>query len=240
MNFPEGEKDNHGTHGAASEGTFEANEQLALGGEEDSLPWLVDDGDYEEEGGFDARLIWFTLVGLLVIGGVLLAGWWLLRDRPDAELVADGTILEAPDGPYKERPEDPGGHQVEGTGDTAYQVAEGETQRGLLAEDAPEAPRPSIDVSQGEDSEPAAQDGPPAGSVFVQIGAYTNRADAREAWVNARGRYDVLSGLSNRIVEAEVNGAKVFRLQAITPDRETGDATCRAIRNAGGDCYLRN
>ena len=79
----------------------------------------------------------------------------------------------------------------------------------------------------------------PAGTVFVQIGAYTSRSDASEAWVNARGRYSVLSGLSNRIVEAEVNGARVYRLQAISPNRDAGDATCRAIRNAGGDCYLR-
>ncbi len=238
MNLPVGGKDGNGIEDAEFEETYEAEEQLALADEDDSLPWLEDDGEYEEEGGFDARLIWFALAGLLVLGAILLAAWWLLQDRPDPELVADGTVLEAPDGPYKERPENPGGRQVEGTGDTAYQVAEGESQRGRLADDT-EAPRPSIDIAQGEGDDSGEDDAPPAGSVFVQIGAYTSRSDASQAWVDARGRYSVLSGLNNRIVEAEVNGAKVYRLQAIASNREAGDATCRAIRNAGGDCYLR-
>ncbi|MWV27345.1 SPOR domain-containing protein [Aurantiacibacter rhizosphaerae] len=229
MNLPEG----------ANDEPYTAEEQLALSDEEDSLPWLEDDGDYEDEGGFDARLIWFTIVGLLVLGAILVGAWWLLRDRPNSELVADGTVLEAPDGPYKERPENPGGRQVEGTGDTAYQVAEGEAQRGRLADAEPDAARPSIDVAQGEDDEAEKEAAPPAGSVFVQIGAYTSRADASQAWVEARSRYSAVSGLNHRIVEAEVNGAKVYRLQVIAANRAAGDATCRAIRNAGGDCYIR-
>ena len=45
--------------------------------------------------------------------------------------------------------------------------------------------------------------------------------------------------MRHRIVEAEVNGATVYRLQAIAANREAGDAACRSIRNAGGDCYIR-
>ncbi len=239
MSLPVGGSDENGMENTGSEEVYEAEEQLALTDEDAALPWLEDDGEYGEEGAFDARLIWFTLIGLLVLGAILAAAWWLLRDRADPELVADGTVLQAPDGPYKERPEDPGGRQVEGTGDTAYQVAQGESRRGLLAEDESEAPRPSIDVSQGESDDSGEEEAHPAGSVFVQIGAYTSRSDASQAWVDARGRYSALSGLDNRIVEAEVNGAKVYRLQAIAANREAGDATCRSIRNAGGDCYIR-
>ncbi len=234
MNFPAGERDGNGFGDADIEGGYEAEEQLALDDEDEALPWLADDGDYEDEGGFDARLIWFGLIGLLVIGALLFAAWWLLRDRADPELVADGTTIEAPDGPYKERPEDPGGREVAGTGDTAYEVAEGQSTRGRLADG--ETPAPGIDVAQGEDD---GEDAAPGGAAYVQIGAFTSRADADEAWVSARGRYSALSGLRSRIVEAEVNGAIVYRLQAIAPSREAGDATCRAIRNSGGDCYIR-
>jgi hypothetical protein len=224
---------------AEFEDAYEAEEQLALDDEDESLPWLEDDGDYEDEGGFDARLIWLALIGLLVIAALLFGGWWLLRDRPDPELVADGSTIEAPDGPYKERPDDPGGREVEGTGDTAFEVAEGESTRGRIG-DGDETPEPSIDIAQnGEDGDDSASSTESSSSVYVQIGAFTSRSDANEAWVSARGRYSALSGLRNRIVEAEVNGATVYRLQAIAPDRETGDATCRAIRNAGGDCYIR-
>ncbi|WP_120076873.1 SPOR domain-containing protein [Aurantiacibacter odishensis] len=234
MSLPAGGRGANGIEDAEFE-TYEAEEQLPLQDDDDALPWLEDDGDYEDEGGFDARLIWLALAGLLVIAVILLGAWWLLRDRPDAELVADGTTIEAPDSPYKERPEDPGGREVAGTGDTAYAVAEGQSTRGMLAEDAP-SPEPSIDISQDDE---AAEEAAPSGAAYVQIGAFTSRADAEQAWVSARGRYSVLSGMRSRIVEAEVNGATVYRLQAIAPSREAGDATCRAIRNAGGDCYIR-
>lgn len=235
MSLPAGGRGGKGIEDADFEEAYEAEEQLLLQDDDDALPWLEDDGDYEDEGGFDARLIWFALIGLLVIAVILFGAWWLLRDRPDAELVADGTTIEAPDSPYKERPEDPGGREVAGTGDTAYEVAEGQATRGMLAENAP-TPAPSIDIVQGDEE---AEESAPAGAAFVQIGAFTSRSDAQDAWVSARGRYSVLSGMRSRIVEAEVNGATVYRLQAIAPSREAGDATCRAIRNAGGDCYIR-
>ena len=213
---------------------YDAGDQLALDDDDGSLPWLEDDDYDEEDGGFDGRLIWGGLLAFLVLGALLFAGWWLTRDRSDPELAPDGSTIEAPEGAYKQAPEDPGGRQVEGTGDTAYQVAEGETQRGLLADDG-EVAEPSIDRDQG--SSDSATDS--TGAVYVQIGAFTSRADADQAWVTASSRYSGLSGMRHRVVEAEVNGATVYRLQAIAGDRATGDAACRSIRNAGGDCYIR-
>lgn len=236
MNLPVGGKDENGIEDAEFESDYEPDEQLALDDTDDALPWLEDDDYYEDEGGFDARLIWFALIGLLVIGGVLLAAWWLMRDRPDPALVADGSTIEAPDGPYKERPEDPGGREVEGTGDTAFEVAEGQSTRGRLADDtSPAQPDPDESRDSDEGAQPAASEN----AVYVQIGAFTSRSDANEAWVTASNRYSALSGMRNRVVEAEVNGATVYRLQVIAPNREAGDSTCRAIRNAGGDCYIR-
>lgn len=232
MTFPAGDPDDENS----VDETYEAEEELALQGDDDSLPWLEDDEYYEDEGGFDGRLIWFALIGTLVIAGVLFAAWWFLRDAPDPELAADGSTIEAPEGAYKQLPEDPGGREVEGTGDTAYQVAEGESQRGMLANDDGGA-QPSIDVSQGEDG--GAEEGESASAVYVQIGAFTSRDDANQAWATASSRYSGLSGMRHRIVEAEVNGATVYRLQAIAGSREAGDAACRSIRNAGGDCYIR-
>lgn len=232
MIFPAGDPDDEDI----VDETYEAEEELALQGEDDSLPWLEDDEYYEDEGGFDGRIIWFALIGLLVIAGILLAAWWFTKDAPDDELAADGSTIEAPEGAYKQLPEDPGGREVEGTGDTAYQVAEGESQRGMLADDT-QVPRPSIDINQGEGEDGAGSESPDA--VYVQIGAFTSRSDASEAWVSASNRYSGLSGMRHRIVEAEVNGATVYRLQVIAANREAGDAACRSIRNAGGDCYIR-
>ena len=216
------------------EQAWEEEEQLALADEDEDLPWLEAD-EYEEEGGFDARLLWIGVFGLLVVGLILSAGWWFLRETPDAELVADGSTIEAPDGPYKERPDDPGGSEVEGTGDQSFEMAEGETTRGRIADDASEA-RPSIDREQGtEDAAPASDDG----AVWVQIAALGNRAAAEAEWSRASGQYGVLSGKRHRILEGEASGTPVFRVQVAHGDRASADATCRAIRNAGGACYVR-
>ncbi|MFB0613521.1 SPOR domain-containing protein [Aurantiacibacter poecillastricola] len=233
MTLPAGSRGEHDGEEARDASAHEAEQQLLLDEENDTLPWLEDDGDYPEESGFDARLIWLTLVGLIVVAALVFGAWWVLRDRPDDNLIADGSTIEAPDGPYKERPEDPGGREVEGTGDTAFEVAEGQATRGRLAEE--EAPAPSIDREQADSQTETAS----GNEVYVQIGAYTNTADADTAWRDASHRYPVLSGMRHRVVEAEVNGAKVYRLQVIAGNRESGDATCRAIRNAGGDCYIR-
>ncbi|KLI65103.1 hypothetical protein AAV99_00900 [Aurantiacibacter marinus] len=220
-------------------------EQLALADEDEDLPWLEAD-EYEEEGGFDWRLVTYALLGLAVVGAALAALWFGLRDRPDAELVADGSTIEAPEGAYKQRPDDPGGTEVAGTGDQAFEVAEGESTRSRIADNdqTASAARPTIDRNQnGSSSESGSTDAAPAadssGAVYVQIGAFGSESDAETAWNSASGRYSALSGLRHRVVEADVNGAKVYRLQAIAGNRSSADATCRAIRNAGGDCYIR-
>ena len=65
--------------------TWAEEEQLDLANEDEDLPWLEAD-DYEEEQGFDWRLITHALIGLAVVGAVLAAIWWFTRDRADPEL----------------------------------------------------------------------------------------------------------------------------------------------------------
>ena len=216
-------------------------QQFDLAEDDADLPWLEAD-EYEEEGSFDYRLIVYALLGLAVVAALLAAIWYFTRGASDPERVPDGSTIEAPEGAYKQRPENPGGTEVEGTGDQAYQVAEGGQERGRIAgQDEPEAARPSIDLDQRETEDDAQTESPaPANdAVYVQIGAYGNRGDADAAWSRAVQRYSVLSGMRNRVIEGEVNGARVFRLQVATGDRDTAEATCRAIREAGGDCYIR-
>ncbi|VVS97866.1 SPOR domain-containing protein [Erythrobacter sp. EC-HK427] len=228
------------------EATWEEEEQLDLTDEDEDLPWLEAD-EYEEEGGFDFRLIWITLIGLAAIAALLYGLWWLTKDRPDPEMVPDGSTIEAPEGAYKVRPEEGADAEVEGTGSQAFQVAEGEQDRGRVAgEDGGDSPRPTIDVDQSGDDASGAAGGAAAtpaatsgSNVYVQIGAFGSQADAEAAWRSATGRFSVLSGMRYRVVEGDVNGARVYRLQAIAGDRATADATCRAIRNGGGDCYIR-
>ncbi len=89
----------------------------------DRLPWLEPVDAYEEEGSISlTRLIGAVVVGLVALGLVIGGIFWL-RNGDTAE--GDGTLIEAPDGPIKTRPEEAGGMAVEGTGDVAYPASVG-------------------------------------------------------------------------------------------------------------------
>ena len=102
----------------------EAGEELDFA-EEGNLPWLEADEENEGAGGVDtAQLIGFVAallaVLLLVVGGV----WYVNNSDSGPVQIADGSTIEAPEGPYKERPEDAGGKEFPGTNDVAPGVAD--------------------------------------------------------------------------------------------------------------------
>ena len=241
MQYPGDRDDDLDYQDDEGEVSWAEEEQLDLADDDEDLPWLEAE-EYEEEGGFDWSLIRLIAIAAVTLAIVLGLIWWLFRDRPDPEMVPDGSTIEAPDEPYKERPEEGSGAEVEGTGSQAFQRGEGEQERGRLeADDGGDSPRPSIDREQagGESSDADETPSDSGNSVYVQIGAFGSNADAEAAWTQATQRYSVLSGKRHRVLQAEVNGATVYRLQVIASDRASADATCRSIRNAGGDCYIR-
>lgn len=92
--------------------------------DEDRLPWLEPVDDYDDDEGISiGRLIGAVVVGLVALGLVIGGIFWL-RNRGSAE--GDGTLIEAPAGPIKEKPGEPGGMDVEGTGDVAYDASVGQ------------------------------------------------------------------------------------------------------------------
>ena len=84
-------------------------EDLGLVSDDDALPWL-ESSDYEEIESVDAwRITGFVVLGLVVLA-LLVGGIWYFTSRTgEGTPIADGSTIEAPEGPYKERPEDPGG-----------------------------------------------------------------------------------------------------------------------------------
>lgn len=211
----------------------EEQEQFALADEDEQLPWLESDEDYEEDG-FDWRLLVWAFLGLFAVGILLAAVWFLVPSGNDGEIVADGSTIEAPDAPYKTRPDDPGGTEVDGTGNVSFEIGEGEGRESRLAEDDPV--RPSIDREQAASEQPAAE---AVSGVGVQVGAYSSRASAQEGWQTLRGRYEALSGLKSRILEAQVDGARIYRLQAVAGSESAARDVCQSIRAAGGDCQVK-
>jgi len=222
------------------DGPVEAEEQLDLADGDERLPWLESDDDDEHPGVDTGRLVAFAAVGLLAVALVLGALWFLTRDTSDEELIADGSTIQAPDEPYRTRPADPGGREVAGTGDTSFEVAEGETVEGQIAGESPtptptDAPEP--DVAPVATASPTATS--TSDSVGVQVGAYFSRAAAEAGWATLSGRIEALQGRSHRIIQGIADSGTVYRLQAIAGTVAEADALCRSIRSEGGDCQVK-
>jgi hypothetical protein len=218
---------------------LEGEEQLSLASADERLPWLESDEDYEQPAVDTGRIVAFAAVGLLFIVLVLGAVYYFTRAPRDAALIADGSTIEAPAEPYKTRPDDPGGREVEGTGDTSYEVAEGQQVEGQIAAGVP---LPSIDRQQtaAPTATPsAAAASAPASGVGVQVGAYSTRAQAEAGWSQLSGRYPPLSGRSHRVVQGTADSGTVFRLQAVAGSADEADTLCRSIKAAGGDCQVK-
>ena len=221
---------------------IEAEQQLSLTDSEERLPWLESDDDDEQPGVDTGRLIAFAVVGLLALVLVFGALWFFIRGSTDEELVADGSTIEAPDEPYRTRPADPGGQEVAGTGDTSFEVAEGQTVEGQIAGEGP-VPTPTVDRDQTTAPTPTASasatESPSTGGVGVQVGAYSSRAAAEAGWSTLSGRIAALQGRSHRIIQGTADSGTIYRLQAVAGTAAEADALCRSIRSEGGDCQVK-
>lgn len=204
------------------------DDELGLVSDDDALPWL-ESSDYDEVESVDAwRVTGFVVLGLVVLS-LLIGGIWYFTNRgEDGTPIADGSTIEAPDTPYKERPEDPGGKTFEGTGDMAPAVGEGESREGRLAEGSA-TPEPIASSEPEEEPE----DAPSTASandnrIAVQVGAYRDEATAEAGWRQIQRQTDALSGVEYRIVRGEADIGTVYRLQALPGDM----AAARRLRDA--------
>ncbi|MEM8725739.1 MAG: SPOR domain-containing protein [Pseudomonadota bacterium] len=230
---------------------------------EDSLPWLESDEE-EDAGGYDfTQFLGFGVI-LLALLAAMVGGIWFLTNRGgDASMVADGSTIEAPEGPYKERPEDPGGKEFAGTGNVAPVVGEGQTREGVMADtnadgaDSGAAASGTTTAANGTGSgsastgsansgnsgagSSAASGGSPSSSsvVGVQVGAYGSRARAETGWQTLVGSSDALSGVRYRIVKGEADIGTVYRLQALASNRAAADQLCDALKADGLPCQVK-
>ncbi|WOE74606.1 SPOR domain-containing protein [Alterisphingorhabdus coralli] len=192
------------------------NGRLDLDDDADRLPWLESAEDYDGESVSPLRILFFLLLGLVLIGAVV-AGIYLYQQRDQQTVSAgEGELIKAPKGDYKVRPEDAGGKTFEGTGDASPAAAEGQEQVAALA---------------GDDKKTV--DG-----VLVQLGAYSSRSKADTGWITLSSRYDYIKALPNRVASAQVEGATVYRLSVVAPDAAAAQEVCNKLKNAGQSCLV--
>ena len=211
-------------------------EELSLSEGDEPLPWL-ESGDYEteDEGVDTGRIAGFVLIAALALAVLFGAIWFFSNRSADSELVADGSTIEAPEGPIKEKPENPGGRNFAGTGDVAPAVSEGQTREGRIAEQ--DVPKPSIETAKPETAKPAVLAN--SGGVGVQVGAYSNKASAETGWNALNRQTDVLQGFKHRIVEGQADIGTVYRLQAVVGDTAAAKSLCSKLRADGLACQVK-
>ena len=198
--------------------------------EDQHLPWL--EGDEDDEPPIDTgRILLFVLVLLIALGLAAGAVWWFLGEGRTAA-IADGSTIEAPEGPYKTRPENPGGLIHEGTGDLSFAVGEG---RSPVVRVAPPAPV----LVEGEETMKAGT-GEAVSGIGVQVGAFNSHADAQRGWSDLVRRTPVLEGVGHRIVEGRIDVGTVYRLQALAPTVPAANALCGQLKASGVACQAKH
>ncbi len=221
--------------------------QLDLTEEEERLPWLEspeDDWD-EPQGSDNGKLAAFVLVGLVALAAIVGGIWWATNRGPDPALVADGSVIEAPDQPYKTAPQDPGGKTFDGTGDSSFAVSEGQNRPPQLGGEpgAPVVPAPVPSAMPSKAATPAASPAPAAvasGGVGVQVGAFSSKATAEAGWTKLVGQAGAaLSGVPHRVVAGNADIGTVYRLQAVAPDAASAQALCGKLKASGISCQVK-
>lgn len=217
-------------------------EELTFIDEDDRLPWLDSPDDVTGNRRSDSG----RLIGLALLGAALLAllgagVWWLVARNSGP--VPDGSVIAAPEGPYKVRPANPGGKEHAGTGDTSFAVGEGQTREARLAEQTPVvAPAPAAEPDVEEETTapaPAPTATPEPSGVGVQVGAYYSEAAAQSGWNTLNRQTEALQGVRYRVVRGQADIGTVYRLQAVAPDRAAAEQLCAALKADGLPCQVK-
>ncbi|HYD11750.1 MAG TPA: SPOR domain-containing protein [Allosphingosinicella sp.] len=225
-------------------------EEIVLA-DEDRLPWLeaVEEDDDGRDGPSAFKLVAALVIGLIAIG-VIVGGLYWLGNRSQAD---ENQIITAEKGDYKQRPENPGGMNLSGEGNTSVAASEGNTPRGNLnvngvaeqpaapaqpARPTQQAPAPAPQPARPAPAPQQPQRPAPAPSgPAIQLGAFSTPAAANNAWRALAGRFRYLAPLSHHLVAVQSGGRTLHRLRASGPDSAN---VCRRLQAAGEACTIVN
>jgi len=211
------------------------------------LPWLAAVDDEDEPRGVSARKMLAALIVVLLAGVVVAAAFFWIGRR-DADSNRPPQLIRAEPGPYKIKPPNPGGLDVAGESQTAYETSAGEDRDSQLdmtkAPGEPvappkETPKPKAPT---EAKAPVATAPTPAptpaptgakGSV-IQLGAFANTAQAERAWAALSARFASVAAMNKLIVPFP--GGSRLRASAASP--ADAKAACQALKAAGENCFV--
>jgi hypothetical protein len=203
------------------------------------LPWLQAVEDEDQPRGLSARKMLAALVVVLLAAGLVAATFFWLG-RQGSTVAGPPELIHAEPGPYKVKPTDPGGLDVAGESETAFETSAGEDRDSRLdLSKTPEQPVAKPAPAAPADEKPAAT--PPAeakptgapGSV-IQLGAFQNQAQAERAWTALSGRFSVIAA-TNKLIVPFSGG---IRLRAAAASPAEAKRACQVLKAAGENCFV--
>ena len=209
------------------------------------LPWLAAVDDEDEPRGVSGRKMLAALIVVLLAAMLVAVTFFWLGSR-DAVGEGPPELIKAEPGPYKVKPSNPGGLDVAGDSETAFETSAGEDKDAQL--DLTKVKEvPAVTTAKGQPKpagaevkppKPAATDEPPkatggTGSV-VQLGAFANKAQAERAWSALSARFPSVAATTKMIVPFPGG----IRLRAGAASPTDARQVCQALKAAGENCFV--
>jgi SPOR domain len=216
---------------------------------DEPLPWLAPVEDEDEPQGISARRM-LTALAVVLLAGLIVAGTFFWLGHRETAVTGPPLLIKAPPTPYKVRPPNPGGLDISGESETAFETSAGEDKDARLdLNKLPETAvaKPAKQQAQAEAEKPAAEtktaveEKPQAeikaaggsGSV-VQLGAFANQAQAERAWTSLSTRFPAVAALNKMIVP--FSGGIRLRAGAASP--ADAKQVCQTLKAAGENCFV--
>ncbi len=229
--------------------------------EEYRLPWLETVEPEEPQRAPVGRILAVVVLGLALLAAIIFGVYRLRHPSPQG----DGTLIAADKGPYKIRPDDPGGLQVVGEGGSAVATSAGKgvgtgaidlnalPERPVAATvaDAPPTSSPdkeaagAVPASGGKlvaaapmkASRPV-EAAPEVSGSLVQLGAYPSAAAANSAWTSFSRRFSYLTDLGKVVQPVATGGKTLYRLRVNAGSANQAADICGRLRVAGETCFV--
>lgn len=218
---------------------------------DEPLPWLAPVEDEDEPTGISARRMLTALV-IVLVAALIIAGTFFWLGHRETAVNGPPQFIKAPATPYKIKPPNPGGLDISGESETAFETSAGEDKDSHLdlnklpetavAKPVKQQSQPEAQVPVAKESKPPAREEKPAaeakptggsGSV-VQLGAFANQAQAERAWTALSTRFPSVGALNKMIVP--FSGGIRLRAGATSPT--DARQVCQTLKAAGENCFV--
>ena len=212
---------------------------------DEQLPWLQPVEDEDEPRGLSARKMVAALC-VVILAALLVAGTFFWLGRRDAAVSGPPELIQAPPGPYKVKPPNPGGLDISSESESAFETSAGEDRDAQLdtsklqqpptakpTAQQPAAPEPKAAATPVPAPAPQPKATGATGSV-IQLGAFANQAQAERAWTALSSRFPAIAAMNKMIVPF----AHGIRLRAGAGSPGDAKQACDTLKAAGENCFV--